>query len=55
MLLLDVINEDDELVVLVEDAEDDVDDDDEVLVELIEELELELVGSATTVSENTLM
>lgn len=53
MLLVDKVEEDDELVALVEDTEDD--DDDEVLVELIEELELELVGSATTVSENTLM
>lgn len=50
MLLLDEVKEDDERVTLDEDAEDD-----EVLVELIEELELELVGSATTVSENTLM
>lgn len=54
MLLLDEVevNEDDERVELVEDADDD---DDEVLVELIEELELELVGAATTVSENTLI
>lgn len=49
MLLLDEVKEDDERVTL-----DDADDD-EVLVELIKELELKLVGSATTVSENTLM
>ena len=66
MIEEEVVEElDDEREILVEDVdkvelvvelvEDEDEDEVELIVELIDELELEVIGSAITVSENTLM